>query len=185
MSFNPGLNTTAILADLAKKVAKPSAWATATAYTAGDFVSLSGTIYRVEANHTSGTAPTINNSAPATPGANYFVWAAAGTSPGSLVVRSSTNEATFSTVYGTTSPVADSALANKGYVDTQVAAVALAARPASPFVVEWQSSNWQYKDVTISARPSDMLAGDIILFVGNPGGSLPSWAATNDIWTQG
>jgi hypothetical protein len=59
------------------------------------------------------------------------------------------------------------------------------ARPAMTFVVTYSSPNWQYKGATITARPAEMQTGDVILFVGNPGGSLPAWAATNDIWTQG
>jgi hypothetical protein len=60
-----------------------------------------------------------------------------------------------------------------------------AARPAHAFIVIYDSPNWEYKNATITARPSEMQTGDIILFVGNPGGSLPAWATTNDLWTQG
>jgi hypothetical protein len=59
----------------------------------------------------------------------------------------------------------------------------LVSRPATALVVTWSGSVWQYKGVTITARPAGMLAGDIIQFVGNPSGAMPAWAAANDIWT--
>lgn len=63
--------------------------------------------------------------------------------------------------------------------------VPAAVRPAALFPVIYSAGNWTYKGLTITARPADMLAGDQIQFIGNPGGSLPAWAATNDVWTQG
>jgi hypothetical protein len=56
-------------------------------------------------------------------------------------------------------------------------------RPATAYVVSWSGSAWQYKGATITARPTGMLTGDIIQFVGNPSGAMPTWAAANDIWT--
>jgi hypothetical protein len=60
-----------------------------------------------------------------------------------------------------------------------------AVRPAVMVPIVWASSVWQYKGATASAVPSDMATGDILHFIGNPGGSLPSWAPTNSVWSQG
>ena len=62
---------------------------------------------------------------------------------------------------------------------------ATVSRPATAFIVTWSGSAWQYKGATVTARPAGMITGDIIQFIGNPGGSLPGWAAVNDLWTQG
>lgn len=61
-----------------------------------------------------------------------------------------------------------------------------AQRDGSLFVVEWDgTSTWLYQGATISARPAGMLSHDRISFIGNPGGTMPAWSATNDIWVQG
>jgi len=75
----------------------------------------------------------------------------------------------------------------EGDNDTSLATTAFVrtARPAMMFTVVYSSPNWTYKGSTITARPPYMQTGDQILFVGNPGGALPGWATTNDVWTQG
>jgi hypothetical protein len=87
----------------------------------------------------------------------------------------------------TASDVAINALANNHSLVYDSAAAkwrnSLVSRPATAFVVSWSGSVWQYKGATITARPSGMLTGDIIQFVGHPSGSMPAWAVANDIWT--
>lgn len=175
-------------AALSAKVASPVTWAASTPYVVGDYVvnSTTSVIFRVVVGHTSGTtAPLVSDARPANSSSNYEVWASPGNAPGSLLRRSSTNQVTVSAMYVLDDPEFDTSAANKLYVDTSIANITMSARPAMPFPVIYTGSAWKYKNVTITARPSDMQVGDVIMFIGNPGGSLPAWAAENDVWISG
>lgn len=163
-----------------------TAWSAGVDYAVGDFFSHGGVIYRTEVAFTSSsTQPSVATARPTDPASNFSVWAAPGNSPGSLVVRSSTNEVTVQMVYIMNVPADPTSGTNKQYVDDKVAEMALQARPPILARVVWNGSDWTYRNVVITARPGDLGTGDGIIFVGNPGGTLPTWAATNDLWTQG
>jgi hypothetical protein len=78
-------------------------------------------------------------------------------------------------------PTVGSSIATKDYVDANIGGV----RPAVLVPIIWTGSAWAYKGVAVSGRPSDITSTDTAAFIGNPGGTLPSWAATNDVWIQG
>jgi len=173
---------------LSAKVASPVTWAASTAYAVGDYVvnSTTSVIFRVVVAHTSGsTAPLVSDARPTNSSSNYEVWASPGNSPGSLLRRSSTNEVTVDMMYVLDEPQYDTSAANKLYVDTAVANVTVSNRPAMSLPVIYVAGVWKYKNATITARPSDLQVGDVIMFIGNPGGSLPAWAAENDVWISG
>jgi hypothetical protein len=159
-------------------VKTPTVWVTGAAYGVGDYFSTSfGVIYRTVVAHTAAaTEPTAAT-------ANFAVWGSSGNFPGSVIVRNALGEVAFSAAYATDVPTAASELTNKQYVDTQVATV---AAPAIPFVfypIVWNGTAWTYGNVAITARPSGMRSGDIAFFDGV--GTLPAWATTNDLMTEG
>jgi hypothetical protein len=159
-------------------VKTPTVWAAGAVYAIGDyFNTTAGVIYRVIVAHTAAaTEPTAAT-------ANFTVWGSSGNFPGSVIVRNALGEVAFSAAYASDVPTAPSELTNKQYVDTQVATV---AAPAIPFVfypIVWNGTAWTYGNVAITARPSGMRSGDIAFFDGV--GTLPAWATTNDLMTEG
>jgi hypothetical protein len=159
-------------------VKTPTVWAAGVVYAIGDYFSTTaGVIYRVIVAHTAAaTEPTAAT-------ANFTVWGSSGNFPGSVIVRNALGEVAFSAAYASDVPTAASELTNKQYVDTQVATV---AAPAIPFVfypIVWNGTSWTYGNVAITARPSGMRSGDIAFFDGV--GTLPTWATTNDLMTEG
>ena len=168
-------------------VKSATAWTASTAYAVGDYFRASSNIFRVLVPFTSGTtAPNYGDGRPLTAGSNFEIWASPEAAGTAIMRRASDGTAKATRLYSiTTEPVSDNELTTKLYVDNEIAAVTAAARPAAAVVVVWSSTVWQYKGVTITARPNDLATGDVVWFIGNPGGTLPAWAATNDVWTQG
>jgi hypothetical protein len=105
------------------------------------------------------------------------VWAAAGLSAGSIVLRSTANEATFSQLYIIDAPQFSTSAINKGYFDTALAD----ARPALTVVYLWDGSAWTYKGAVVTAPSTDAQAGDIHVFYG--GTALPAWAPQGSYWS--
>lgn len=58
-----------------------------------------------------------------------------------------------------------------------------AALPNTPFVVRWQSTAWEFTTLA-AAQAAGFDTRQTAWFLGNPSGSLPSWARTGDVWTQ-
>ena len=173
-------------AALVQTVKKPVSWAASTSYAVGDYFSLSYSTYRVVNAFTSGTdAPVPADARPVTPDSDFEIFASPSSVGSAIVRRSSDGAATFSRVYSLMNPTAATELTNKQYVDEAIDNVTMPTRPASMLTVVWNGSAWTYRGTVISAQPTDRIAGDVVMFVGNPGGSLPTWAITNDIWTQG
>jgi len=171
---------------LLQTIKRPVSWAASTPYLPGDFFIKSSTVYRVINAFTSGTvAPIPGDAQPETSDADFEVYASPSAVGTSVVRRASDGSATFGRVYSLISPTADTELTNKQYVDEAVDAVTLPTRPASILSIVWNGSAWTYRGSVISAQPTDRISGDVAMFIGNPGGSLPTWAVTNDIWTQG
>jgi len=168
-------------------VKSATAWTASTAYAVGDYFRASSNIFRVLVAFTSGTtAPNYGDGRPLTADSNFEIWASPEAAGTAIMRRASDGTAKATRLYSiTTEPVSDNELTTKLYVDNEIAAVTAAARPAAAAVVIWSSTVWQYKGVTITARPNDLATGDVVWFIGNPGGTLPAWAATNDVWTQG
>ena len=167
-------------------VKDPVNWAASTQYNPGDFFIRSSTIFRVLNAFTSGTvAPVPADGQPVTPDADFEVFASPSSVGTSIVRRASDGSATFNRAYALSDPTSATELTNKQYVDQAISTVTLPARPAAMLTVIWNGTAWTYRGVVISAQPTDRTTGDVVMFIGNPGGSLPTWAVTNDIWTQG
>jgi hypothetical protein len=179
-------NGATVDASLLQVIKKPSSWVASTAYKPGDFFILSSTVYRVINAFISGTdGPIPADGRPVTPDSNFEVYASPSAVGTSVVRRASDGSATFGRAYSLISPTAATELTNKQYVDEAISTVTLPARPASMLTVVWNGTAWTYRGAVISAQPTDRITGDVVMFIGNPGGSLPTWAITNDIWTQG
>lgn len=167
-------------------VKTPTDWVSGTAYKVGDYFQYNSDIFKVVAAHTAAVAPSVATARPADGASSYEIYASTGNSSNGLVRRSSTGAVTLKHIYMTDIPDADSSLTNKAYVDTLVASgIGTTNRPATTVAVIWNGTAWTTKGAVITARPSGLVVGDVVQFIGNPGGTLPTWAATNDLWTQG
>jgi hypothetical protein len=159
-------------------VKTPTTWAASTAYGVGDYFSTTtGVIYRVVVAHTSGTVE------PGAATANFTVWGSSANLPGSVTVRNSLGEVAFNAVYANNIPTATTELTNKLYVDNQISTITVPAQPFVFYPIVWSGTAWTYGNVAITARPSGMRPGDIAFFDGV--GTLPTWATTNDLMTEG
>lgn len=176
-ALNNKVNVGSVSSSL-NSVKTPTVWATGTVYGVGDYFSTSfGVIYRVVVAHTAAAAE------PTAATTDFAVWGSSGNFPGSVIVRNSLGEVSFSAAYATDVPTATYELTNKLYVDTQVSSISVPAQPFTFYPIVWNGSAWTYGNVVVTARPSGMRAGDVVFFDGV--GTLPTWATTNDLMTEG
>jgi hypothetical protein len=53
----------------------------------------------------------------------------------------------------------------------------------TPFAVRYTNGAWEYTTLA-AAQTAGLNTSQTVWFIGNPGGSMPAWARTGDIWTQ-
>lgn len=54
----------------------------------------------------------------------------------------------------------------------------------TPFTVRYTGTAWEFATLA-DAQAAGLDTRQTVWFIGNPGGAMPDWARTGDIWTQG
>lgn len=176
-----GMQGGTVTIDTTSFLKQPTQWAASTPYAVGDFFIRSSVIYYVVTAFTSGTiAPVPGDAAPAKIDSTFAVWASPADVSTAIVRRSSAGEIWVTSAFASALPTQENHLANKLYVDTQVAAGVQSDRPSVVIPVKWADPNWYCGGAIITARPA-MAPGDILQFVGGLASNTPSFAASDDV----